>query len=99
MAMRSIVSFLMSPCTRLSKKNNNTRIITQIGEKEYFVEGHSDWARFGCQFDPSFITSAEMCGGPFLLVGDSFLGKGKIASIQNIESDQENYIILKITVH
>lgn len=98
MAMRPTVRFLMSPCVRPSKKNNHTRIITQIGEKEYFVEGFSDWARFGCQFDPAFITSAELCGGPFLLVGDSFLGKGRIASIQNIENDQENYIILKITL-
>lgn len=88
----------MSRCVR-SDKGKNKRIISQVGEKEYLLEGEADWARFGCQFDPSFITSANLDGGPFLLVGDSFLGKGRIASIQNIENDQEGYFILKITLH
>jgi hypothetical protein len=88
----------MSRCVR-SDKNRNQRIITQIGEKEYLIEGYCDWAKFGCQFDPAFITSANIESGPFLLVGDSFLGKGEIANIQNIENDQEDYFILKITLY
>ncbi len=87
----------MSQCVR-SNKGKNTRIITQIGEKEYLVEGQCDWVKFGCQFDESFITSANVQGGPFLLVGDSFLGKGRICNIQNIVCDKQDYIILKITV-
>lgn len=82
-----------------SDKGKNQRIISQIGEKEYLVEGNSNWARFGCQYDPSYITSAQLDGGPFLLVGDSFLGKGRISAIQHIESDQENYFILKVTLY
>lgn len=82
-----------------SNKGKNQRIISQIGEKEYLVEGNSNWARFGCQYDPSYITSAQLDGGPFLLVGDSFLGKGHISAIQHIESDQENYFILKVTLY
>lgn len=88
----------MSPCVR-SNKGKNTRIITQISENEYLIEGEADWARFGCQFDPSVITSANIDGGPFLLVGDSFLGKGKISSIQNLDSEKENYIIVKISLY
>jgi len=88
----------MSRCTQ-SNKGKNTRIITQIGEREYLVEGESEWARFGCQNDPSVITSANLDGGPFLLVGDSFLGKGQIKSIQNIESNRDGYLIIKITLH
>lgn len=88
----------MSPCVR-SGKGKNTRIITQISENEYLIEGEADWARFGCQFDPSVITSANIDGGPFLLVGDSFLGKGKISSIQNLDSEKENYIIVKISLY
>ena len=87
----------MSKCLR--SKNKNKRIITQIGEYEYLVEGESDWARFGCQFDPSIITSANLDGGPFLLVGDSFLGKGSISAIQNIDSGEDGYIILKVTLY
>lgn len=88
----------MSPCVR-SDKGKNTRIITQISENEYLIEGEAGWARFGCQFDPSVITSANIDGGPFLLVGDSFLGKGKISSIQNLDSEKENYIIVKISLY
>lgn len=82
-----------------SDKGKNQRIISQIGEKEYLIEGSSNWARFGCQYDPSQLTSAQLDGGPFLLVGDSFLGKGRISAIQHIESDQENYFILKVTLY
>ena len=87
----------MGRCVR-STKDTNTRIITQIGEQEYLIEGHSDWAKFGCQFDPAYLTSVNLDGGLFLLVGDSFLGKGKISAIQNIDSEEEGYIILKITL-
>ena len=82
----------------LRSKSKNTRTITQISENEYFIEGQSDWARFGCQTDMSVITSANIDGGPFLLVGDSFLGNGRISSIQNIETDKEGHIKLKISV-
>lgn len=88
----------MSPCIR-SDKGKNTRVITQIAENEYLVEGEADWARFGCQFDPSVITSANLDGGPFLIVGDSFLGKGKIATIQNLETEKDGYFILKVSLH
>lgn len=88
----------MSQCVR-SNKGKNTRIISQIGEKEYLIEGETNWARFGCQFDPSVITSANLDGGPFLLVGDNFLGKGKIAAIQNINTDKEGYVIIKVTLY
>lgn len=80
----------MSQCLR--SKGKNTRTITQINDKEYLIEGETDWIRLGCQFDLSFITSANIDGGPFLLVGDSFLGKGRITRIQqiNLESNQNN---------
>lgn len=88
----------MSQCLQ-SKDNKNKRIITQIGEYEYLIEGASDWAKFGCQSDISIITSANLDGGPFLLVGDSFLGKGRISSIQNIDSGRDGYIIIKVTLY
>lgn len=88
----------MSPCIR-SAKGKNTRVITQIGEYEYLVEGEAEWARFGCQFDPSVITSANLDGGPFLIVGDSFLGKGNIAAIQNLDTEKDGYFILKVSLY
>lgn len=88
----------MSRCV-LSDKNKNTRVITQISEKEYLIEVKSSWARFGCQCDPSVITSARLENGTHLMVNDSFLGEGKIATIQNIDSGKDDYIILKIKLH
>jgi len=88
----------MSQCLR-SDRTKNQRIITQIGEKEYLLETKSNWARFGCQCDTSVITSAKLENGTHLMVNDSFLGEGKIASIQNIENDRSGYIILKITLY
>jgi hypothetical protein len=88
----------MSQCVRSDKRKNQT-IITQIGEKEYLVEAKSSWARFGCQCDTSVITSAKLENGPHLMVNDSFLGEGKIASIQNIDSQKDGYIILKISLY
>jgi hypothetical protein len=97
-AICSIASLLMSQRVR-SDKGKNTRIITQISEKEYLVEGNSDWIRLGCQFDPSVITSINMDGGPFLLVGDSFLGKGQISGLYHIQNDIDNYYIIKVTLY
>lgn len=89
----------MSHCVQPNLLSKNTRVITQVSEKEYLLEGTSDWVKFGCQFDTSFITSANLEGGPFLLVGDNFLGKGKISSIQHIDNNQDGYVILKITLY
>lgn len=89
----------MSQCSQPNLKSKNTRVITQISEKEYLLEGTSDWVKFGCQFDVSFITSANLENGPFLLVGDNFLGKGVISSIQHINKNQDGYVILKIKLH
>ena len=88
----------MSPCIR-SNGDKNTRVITQVGHNEYLIEGKSDWARFGCQIDPSIITAASLDGGPNLLVGDSFLGKGTISHIENIDSGLNDYIVLKIRLY
>ena len=79
-------------------KGKNKRTITQISDNEYLVEGETDWIRLGCQFDLSFITSANIDGGPFLLVGDSFLGKGRIVGLQNLSQDNCNYFIIKVSI-
>lgn len=79
-------------------KGKNKRTITQISDKEYLVEGEADWIRFGCQFDLSFITSANIQNGPFLLIGDTFLGKGRIVQIQNLSDAEDDDFIIKVTI-
>lgn len=89
----------MSQRTATGKSDKQIRTITKIGEKEYLLEGQSNWIKFGCQFDTSFITSAQLENGPHLLLGDSFLGEGIISNIENIETATANYVILKISLH
>lgn len=86
----------MSRC--LQSKEKNTRTITQINDNEYLIEGKSDWARFGFEIDEHSLTFASLENGPFLHVGDNFLGKGNIVCIQNIETEKEGYITLKVTI-
>ena len=95
-AIFSTARLLMSQCIRSNAKNK--RIITQISDDEYLVEGESDYARFGCESDLSNLTYANLEGGPFLHIGDSFLGKGKIIQIQNIDSERDGYIIIKVSL-
>lgn len=85
----------MSQCVQRSK---NTIIITQINDKEFLIESKNEWVRFGCQTDLSMITSANIQNGPFLLVGDSFLGKGKILSIYNLSDKTDSGILIKVTL-
>jgi hypothetical protein len=85
----------MSQCLR--SKEKNTRTITQINENEYLIEGKSDWARFGFEIDDNFLTFADLENGPFLHVGDNFLGKGRITLLQNIVTEKPGYITLKVT--
>jgi hypothetical protein len=87
----------MSQC--LQSKGKNTRTITKISEKEYLVETKSNWARFGCQCDTSVITSAKLENGTHLMINDSFLGEGKISAIQNIDTEKEDCIILKVSLY
>lgn len=89
----------MSQRIATGKVDDQVRTITKIGEKEYLLEGKSNWIKFGCQFDTSFITSAQLENGPHLLLGDSFLGEGTISNIENIETITKNYVILKITLY
>jgi hypothetical protein len=92
-----IERLLMSQCSP-SKGGKNTRTITQISEYEYLIEGESDWARFGFEIDKDFLTFADLENGPFLHVGDIFFGKGKISYLQQMDSGQEGYIILKVVL-
>jgi hypothetical protein len=85
--------------SRCLLKGKNTRTITQISSNEYLVEGEASWAKFATEYDDSSLTYANIEGGPFLHIGDNFLGKGKIFRIQNIDSGRDGYIIIKVTLY
>lgn len=81
-----------------SQSNWKQKLITQIAENEFLIEGYSQYARLKFENDHSILTSVEFSNGPLLHIGDNFLGHGKIYEINLIENDEENYMIFKIKV-
>lgn len=84
----------MTNCVR----SNNSRIVTQINEKQFLVEGEIDFARLGFEFDETSLNFVDIDNGPFLQIGKDFFGKGNICNIETIDSDRKDYIIVKITI-
>jgi|APGre2960657373_1045057.scaffolds.fasta_scaffold18219_5 hypothetical protein len=81
-----------------SVRSKISRIVTQINNNEFLVEGEIECAKFGFQVDESFLNFADIQGGPFLHIGQDFFGKGNIKNIQKIDSGKDDYLILKITI-
>lgn len=84
----------MTDCVR----SKLSRIVTQINDNEFLVEGSADFAKFGFQVDETNLNFADIQGGPFLHIGHDFFGKGLIKYIHKLHSDSDGYFILKITI-
>ena len=80
------------------RSSNKQRTITQVGDKEYIIEGNSGYGKLGFEVDPSVLTYLDFESGTFLHIGDSFLGLGNIVEINNIDSGKDDYLMVKITV-
>ncbi len=78
---------------------NQKRTITQISDKEYLIEGESDYGRLGFEIDPSVLTYVDFEGGPFLHIGDNFWGKGRISEIHTIDSGRDGYMMIKVVIN
>jgi hypothetical protein len=74
------------------------RIVTQISEKEFILEGYSKRTKICSEFDEGFPYKIELEGGPFIHTGLDFFGKGRVRLLELIDSDKLEYIMLKITV-
>lgn len=83
----------------VKSRYNNARTITQIHPDQYIIEGDSEYGRFGFEIDPSMLTYVDFEGGPFLHIGDNFLGKGNIISVESIDSGKEGYLMIKVTLN
>lgn len=81
-----------------SVRSKLSRIVTAINDYQFLVEGEIDHARFGFQSDETNLNFADIQGGPFLHIGQDFFGKGIIDSIENVDSGQDGYMILKVTL-
>lgn len=74
------------------------RVVTQINDKEFILEGISKKTKICSEFDDGFPYHIDLEGGPFIHVGFDFFGKGKVKTLQLIDNDKPNYIILKIVL-
>lgn len=74
------------------------RTVTQINDNQFIIEGESGFLRMGFEIDPSNPTYVDFEGGPFLHIGYDFFGKGRVTDIQVIDSEKDNYIIVKVTL-
>jgi hypothetical protein len=80
---------------------NQDRIVTKISENEYTLEGTSYFSRGG--FTNSGAKFFDLEGGPMMCVGDkiSFLevdDKRRVIDFSGIDTDKQDYVIMKLTV-
>ncbi len=75
-----------------------SRVVTQIKDNQFLIEGEVESARFGFQVDEASLNFADIQGGPLLHIGQDFFGRGKIKRIEKIDSNKKDYILLKVTL-
>jgi hypothetical protein len=81
-----------------SVRSKLSRMVTQIKENQFLVEGNADFAKLGFQSDEISLNFADIQGGPVLHIGHDFFGKGSIIGIEKISFSDEGYFIFKITI-
>jgi hypothetical protein len=84
--------------SKIKSRYGQKRTVTQINDNQFIVEGDAGYLRIGFEIDPSNPTYADFEGGPFLHIGYDFFGKGIVKEIQIIDSDKEDYAMVKVTV-
>jgi hypothetical protein len=81
-----------------SVRSKLSRIVTQIKEDQFLVEGEADFAKLGFESNETSLNYADIQGGPFLHIGHDFFGKGYIVSIEKISFNDMGHFIFKITI-
>lgn len=81
-----------------SVRSKLSRVVTQISENQFLVEGNTDFAKLGFESNESNLNFVDIQGGPFLHIGHDFFGKGLTIGIEKISFSEEGYFIFKITV-
>lgn len=74
-------------------------IITQISENEFLLEGYNNNIILKSENYDLNLISAKLSSGLMIHIGDNFLGYGKINEINLIDSEKDDYIMLKLKVN
>lgn len=83
---------------QLCRSNSKQRLITQIDNNAFLIEGYTDWTRLKFETDPIEANYAEFENGPILQLGDNFLGHGKIKNILIINDGKDGYMMIKVLI-
>jgi hypothetical protein len=82
----------------ITYKKNNRFTVTPIKEDQFLVESNYKSLKIIAENEYS-ITYIDIEDGPILHIGKDFLGMGNISSLEIISTEEENYIIIKVTTN
>lgn len=69
----------------------------QINDKEFLVEGNIGNTRISGESEYA-ITAIDLDGGPFIHLGQDFLGRGIVSLIDMIDTESKNNLMLRIVI-
>lgn len=72
-------------------------IITQINDSQFLIEGNADKTKIGGESEYA-ISYIDFDNGPLIHVGNDFLGRGRVVSVDLVDTNKPNYIIVKVSL-
>lgn len=85
----------MSSYNNCLTKRINGFTVSPIKENQYLIECNYESLKIIGESEYS-ITYIEIQNGPILHIGRDFLGMGKIIGLETIDTEKNNYIIIKV---
>ena len=84
---------------RIKSRYGQVRTITEQGDGSFLVEGESLYHRCGSDEEGNGLWMVDFEGGPFISVGDTFLGNkkyGAVTKLEIVEDDRQDYFKVKV---
>lgn len=87
----------MSSITRCS---SNKVTFSQINNSQFLVEVFDNKTKIGGESEYA-ISYVDIANGPYLHIGKDFLGRGSIKDLEivNEDNDNDNYLLIKVTLN
>lgn len=85
----------MSRSNNCLAKRNNSFTVTSIKDNQFLVESNYKSIKIIGENEYS-ITYIDIEDGPILHIGKDFLGMGRIIGLEIINTETEDYIIVKV---
>ena len=76
---------------------NKPYTFLQISDNEFLVEGKTHKAKIKGESEYA-ITAIDLHNGPLIHIGKDFLGRGIVSIIDIIETDNQDNLIIKVTI-